>query len=68
MNDAEKNINAFLGALTYKHYLGIIFGFFNLSGSLPPVRPHNKNTKQPKRLPNNTFCLEDYWRTRRSEY
>ena len=28
MHDAEKNINAFLGALTYKHYLGIIFGFF----------------------------------------
>ena len=28
MHDAEKNINAFLGALTYKHYLGITFGFF----------------------------------------
>ena len=33
MKNHEKNIKAFVGALTYKHYLGIIFGsFLTLAG------------------------------------
>ena len=35
MKDLEKNLKAFLEALTYRHYLGIILGFFmTLAGGL----------------------------------